>query len=93
MRRDRKRRRRLSDGYSFAGLRAKEFVRGVFGEPDVRIVSLERRSKKRCAAVAGGCRQAGTIGGFVRFAIFRARDIGYSWSWRCGAWIVGAAAA
>ena len=31
-----------------------ETVRGVFGDPDVRIVSLDRRSKKRCAAVAGG---------------------------------------
>src|SRR5277367_1649778 len=40
-----KRQRRLSDGYSFAGFRACESVRGVFGDPDVRIVTLDRRSK------------------------------------------------
>jgi transposase len=41
-----KRQRRLSDGYSFAGFRALETVRGVFGDPDVRMVTLDRRSKK-----------------------------------------------
>src|SRR5258707_8317659 len=58
-----KRRRRLSDGYSFACFRANAIVRGVFGDPDVRIVRLDRRSKKRFAAVVGGSTTAGTIGG------------------------------
>src|SRR6266478_5503521 len=58
-----KRQRRLSDGYSFAGFRAKEPLRGVFGDPDVRILRLNRRSKKRFAAVAGGSGTAGTTGG------------------------------
>src|SRR5229473_888488 len=40
MARSAKRRRRLSDGYSFAGFRANATVRGVFGDPDVRIVRL-----------------------------------------------------
>jgi antirestriction protein ArdC len=48
-----KRQRRLSDGYSFAGFRARVTVRGVFGDPNVRIVRLDRRSKKRLAVVAG----------------------------------------
>src|ERR1700691_4053998 len=34
--------RRLSDGYSFAGFRARKIVRGVFGDPDVRVVTLDR---------------------------------------------------
>src|SRR5258708_32859742 len=58
-----KRRRRLSDGYSFACFRANAIVRGVFGDPDVRIVRLDRRSKKRFAAGVGGSTTAGTIGG------------------------------
>jgi pimeloyl-ACP methyl ester carboxylesterase len=41
-----KRQRRLSDGYSFAGFRARATVRGVFGDPNVRILRLDRRSKK-----------------------------------------------
>jgi hypothetical protein len=41
-----KRQRRLSDGYSFRGFRAQATVHGVFGDRDVRIVTLDRRSKK-----------------------------------------------
>ena len=78
-------RRRLSDGYSFAGFRPKEAVRGVFGDPDVRIVSLERRSKKRSAAVVGGSRRAGTIGGRVRCATCHVQDFGLFWNSKCGA--------
>ncbi len=53
-------RRRLSDGYCFAGFRTRQTVRGVFGEPDVRIVGLDRRSKKRFVAVAGTRSRVGT---------------------------------
>jgi hypothetical protein len=81
-----KRRRRLSDGYSFAGFRAKATVRGVFGDPDVQIVRLDRRSKKPFAAVADGSGTAGTTGGCDRFAICRAQDFGLFWNSKCGAW-------
>src|SRR5271155_5075917 len=77
--------RRLSEGYSFAGFRARETVRGVFGDPDVRVVTLDRSSKKRLAAVAAVSRWAGTIGGYGEFATFRAPGYGLFWSWRCGA--------
>jgi len=78
-----KRLRRLPDGYSFAGFRARATVRGVFGDPDVRIVRLERRSKKQFAAVAGWSAAGGTIGGCVGFATCRARDFGSFWSSKC----------
>jgi hypothetical protein len=81
-----KRQRRLSDGYSFAGFRAQATVRGVFGDPDVRIMRLDRRSKKRFAAVAGGSGTAGTIGGCDRFATCRAQDFGLFWNSKFGAW-------
>ena len=51
---------RLSDGYSFAGFRAQATVRGVFGDPDVRVVKLDRRSKKPSAMAAVRGRQGGT---------------------------------
>jgi hypothetical protein len=76
---------RLSDGYSFAGFRARATVRGVFGDPDVRIVRLVRRSKKRLAAVAGWSGAGGTIGGYVGFATCRARDFGLFWNSKCDA--------
>jgi transposase len=40
---------RLSDGYSFPGFRAGSVIRGVFGDRDVRIITLTRRSKKPLA--------------------------------------------
>jgi hypothetical protein len=85
MARSAKRRRRLSDGYSFAGFRANATVRGVFGDPNVRIVRLDRRSKKRFAAVAGGSTPAGMTGAFGRFATCRAQDFGLFWNSKCGA--------
>jgi transposase len=51
------RRRRVSDGYSFTGFRAQATIRGVFGDQDVRIVTLDRRSKKPPAAAAAECKR------------------------------------
>ena len=39
-------RQRLLDAYRFPGFRPIEEVRGVFGDPHARIVTLVRRSKK-----------------------------------------------
>ena len=41
------RRKRLSDAYRFDGFRPLEEVRGVFGDPIARVVTLVRCSKKR----------------------------------------------
>jgi hypothetical protein len=83
MARSSKRQRRLSDGYSFAGFRARETVLGVFGDPDVRVVSLDRRAKKQSAAAAAGSRRVGTTGGRGGFAICRAPGSGLSWNSKC----------
>src|SRR5258708_33932042 len=80
-----KRQRRLSDGYSFAGFRARATVRGVFGDPNVRIVRLDRRSKKRFAIVADGSRRAGTTVGCGRVAALRGQEFGLFWDCKCGA--------
>jgi hypothetical protein len=39
------RRRRLDDAYRFHGFRPLATVRGVFGDPKARVVTLQRRSK------------------------------------------------
>ena len=46
---------------------------------------LDRRSKKRFAAVAGRSGRAGTTGGCGRFATCRAQGFGLFWNSRCGA--------
>jgi hypothetical protein len=84
--------RRLWDAYAFGGFRVQPTVRGVFGDPKARIVSLGRRSKKRCAATAQECSVVGTTEEFVRFGICRAGIRGCIWSSRFGDWIAEAAA-
>jgi hypothetical protein len=84
--------RRLRDAYRFAGFRPIEQVRGVFGDPHARIVTLVRRSKKPTAARAGESILDGTIASFVAFGIFRPGVCAYSWNSRCGASGAGIAA-
>jgi hypothetical protein len=45
--------RRLLDEYRFPGFRPKATIKGKFGDPNIRIIELERRQKKRFAAVVG----------------------------------------
>ncbi|MGD9897430.1 MAG: hypothetical protein AB7T14_10200, partial [Candidatus Methylacidiphilaceae bacterium] len=52
--------KRLLDAYRFAGFRPLEAIKGVFGDPHARVVTLARRSKKRSAVCAGARTQAGT---------------------------------
>ena len=53
-------RRRLIDAYAFPGFRPLSSVRGVFGDPEARVVTLVRRSKKPSAVVAGRAASHGT---------------------------------
>src|SRR5215204_1869426 len=87
-----KRHRRLWDTYSFAGFRAEPTVRGIFGDPKARVITLRRRSKKQRADAVAGCRRGGTTARSVVCAICPVETRGYSWSWRCGVSIAAAAA-
>lgn len=70
MARSSKRQHRLSDGYSFPGFEAQAAIRGVFGDPGVRIVTLVRRSKK---TACGDCGLV-TVGWYDR-RVRHARDL------------------
>jgi hypothetical protein len=56
-----RRKRRLQDAYAFSGFRPVATVRGLFGDFKARIIKLNRRSKKRCVALAGPSITAGMI--------------------------------
>lgn len=88
----RKRKRRLTDAYAFPGFRPKTLVRGVFGDPKARIVTLVRRSKKRSAVSVDGRSGAGMIDGRAKFAICPAATRAFIWSLKSGAWTAAAAA-
>src|SRR5207302_5724216 len=88
MARTAKRRRRLWDTYWFPGFRPQPTVHGIFGDPKARVITLNRRSKKRTAGAAVMPRWAGTTGKFGGCVIFRAATLGYFWNWRYGGAIV-----
>src|SRR3954453_2005747 len=73
-----KRSRRLWDTYSFPGFRPEQTVRGVFGDPKARVITLKRRSKKPRAAAAVASRWAGTIARCAGCAICRAATRGWA---------------
>src|SRR5258707_15517257 len=77
MARTAKRRRRLWDTYWFPGFRPQPTVHGIFGDPKARVITLNRRSKKRAAGAAVMSRWAGTTGKFGGAGIFFAGGLGY----------------
>jgi hypothetical protein len=78
-------RQRLAAMYSFPGFRAHSTVRDVIGDPQVRVLALDRRSKKPSAAPVVACIVAGTIGKFGSCATSRAASGTSILRWRFGA--------
>jgi hypothetical protein len=76
--------RRLRDAYRFPGFRPVDDLRGVFGDPYARVVTLVRRSKKRRAVRVDDSSPAGTIEGSGVFEILGLAICGYIWSSRYG---------
>ena len=78
-----KRKRRLSDAYAFDGFRPQPTVRGIFGDPKARVVTLVRRSKKQSAAAAVERNRAGTTGARGAFATCPVATHASTWTSRC----------
>jgi Helix-turn-helix domain of transposase family ISL3 len=77
-----KRSRRLWDTYLFPGFRPEQTVRGIFGDPKARVITLKRRSKKRLVDVAVAFRWGGTIASDTR--IFLELEVRRIECRRCG---------
>jgi hypothetical protein len=76
--------RRLLDEYQFPGFRPKAAIKGIFGEPGARIIRLERRQKKRFAAVVGRAIGVFTIKRSGWSGICPAEESKFTWRCRCG---------
>ena len=76
--------RRLADTYTFPGFQPLAYVQGIFGDPQARLVTLVRRTKKRSAARVPRRIGLGTTAENVMCGIFPAEIIGSISSWRCG---------
>ena len=82
------RRRQLRDTYRFPGFVPAVEVRGIFGDPKARLVSLHHRRKKLRAVNAVAGVAATTTGGSVGCEISPVATRGCIWRWRCGGWRV-----
>jgi hypothetical protein len=62
--------KRLRDSYRFPGFHPALTVRGLFGDPHARVISLTRRSKKRRAEFVAGYKVGGMIANCAGSGIF-----------------------
>jgi len=74
--------RRLLDEYRYPGFRPMAKIKGVFGDPKARVITLRRTQKKRYAAVAVQCIKAITTRRRDAYGIFLAGMPGYIWNWK-----------
>jgi len=74
----------LSDTYAFPGFRPEPTVRGVFGDPKARVITLKRRVKKQSVAPAVRNIRAGTTANAAVRAICRAATRASILNSRCG---------
>jgi hypothetical protein len=84
--------KKLEDAYRFPGFRPLPTVQGIFGDAHARVVTLTRREKKQSAVLAAWSTEASTTGSGGVYETFLAEDSAFSWTWRCAASSVGAAA-
>lgn len=80
-----RRKRRLWDMYRFPGFQPSTTVKGIFGNPNARVIVLTRRPKKRAAERAAACSRDGTIGRREVCAIFPVAIEQFTWNWKSAA--------
>lgn len=77
-----RKRHRLVDAYAFPGFRPHAFVQGMFADAWARLVTLDRRGKKRSAERAGRYTGASTTGRADEYGICRADSTGSGSIWK-----------
>jgi hypothetical protein len=86
MRKRSKPKRRLLEVYKYAGFRPRAAIREAEGDAGTLILSLQRRSKKRYAAVAVSSAGVGMTAGCGKSVTWAVADIGSSSSWKRAGW-------
>jgi len=76
--------RKLLDEYRFPGFRPMAKIKGIFGDPKARVITLRRTQKKRYATVAVQCIEAITTRRRDVYEICLAGMPEYIWKWKCG---------
>jgi hypothetical protein len=76
--------RRLADTYTFPGFHPLAYVQGIFGDPQARLITLVRRTKKQSAARVARRIGLGTTADNGASGTCRAGIIESTSTWRCG---------
>jgi hypothetical protein len=76
--------RKLLDEYRFPGYRPMAKIKGIFGDPKARVITLRRTEKKQYAVVAEQHIEAITTRRGDAYGIFHAEISGYIWKWKFG---------
>ena len=84
-------RKRLLDAYRFPGFRPLEKIRGIFGDPKARVITLVRRSKKPSATPVAEGTKAGTTRSCDEFATSPVATLVFIWRSRFAGCCVGTA--
>lgn len=75
-----KRARTLCELYSFPGFRAAAQLKGVFGDPDMRVVRLRRKKRPASVLAVAGDAARSMIGACRERGIFRPAAFALCWS-------------
>jgi hypothetical protein len=81
--------RQLTDAYRFTGFRPLSSIRGIFGDPQSRVVRLSRRGKKQTVEAATKYIDHSTTANCAEFEIYLAAIAEYIWSSKFDACYVG----
>lgn len=82
----------LLDAYRFRGFRPQRHIKGVFGDKIAYLITLKRRSKKRCAGVVARSIKASTTDASNKSATCLAANAAFIWNLNFVAWTANGAA-
>ena len=77
-----KKTKKLLDEYRFPGFRPKAKLKGLFGDPQARVIELKRRQKKPVVAVAGLLTGVFMTARYGKFATCLVAGSGSIWKWK-----------
>ena len=79
---------KLLDEYRFPGFRQKAKLKGLFGDPQARVIALERRQKKPVVAVAGLLTGVFMTARYGKFGTCLVAGSGSIWTWKYAGYFV-----
>lgn len=81
--------RRLLDEYRLPGFHPRAYIKGIFGDPQARVIGLERTQKKQFVDVAVRNIKVITTRGYGLYGIYLAERCEFICRWKFGEYGAG----